>query len=138
MICSFTFLSIRLEHTEFNFCREGYLRTCSEEYTLNEDNILNKFVHLTNNAIQKHGENYGNHESGNQLSFKDLEEYAKKHNVPMDFQGQVLPRMKELVNISMQSVIYLVYSSSYTDFRSRRRSTLMTVSSALKCLGMTL
>lgn len=35
--------------------KEGYIRTSSEPFDL--DN-LNKFVHLTNDAIQKHCENY--------------------------------------------------------------------------------
>jgi len=73
---------------------------------LDEDHILDKFVHLTNNAIQRYGENYGNHENGNQLSFQDLEKYVEANNINMDFRGKVLPRMKELTSISMQSVIY--------------------------------
>ena len=80
------------------------MRTCSEEYTTDDHNIFNKFVHLTNNAIQRHGENYGNHESGNQLSFKDLEKYIKDKGLDMDFKGKIYPRMTELVSISMQSV----------------------------------
>ena len=53
--------------------REGYLRLSSELFTLSEDNIDNKFVHLTNNAIQKYSDNYGQIENGNQLSFPDFE-----------------------------------------------------------------
>lgn len=90
------------------FFKEGYLRTCSEEYKTDDRNIFNKFIHLTNNAIQRHGENYGNHESGNQLSFKDLEKYIKDHGLDMDFKGKIYPRMLELVTISMQSVYYLI------------------------------
>ena len=30
-------------------------------------------MHLTNNAVQKNSENYGKFESGNQLSFSQLE-----------------------------------------------------------------
>ena len=30
---------------------------------------MNPFVHLTNNAIQKHSPNYGQFEDGNQLPF---------------------------------------------------------------------
>jgi len=54
------------------YFREGYIRLSSEIYTLNEDNIDNKYVHLTNNAIQKDGKNYGKHESGNILSLQQL------------------------------------------------------------------
>ena len=37
--------------------QDGYLRTTSKEYSLK--NIENKLVHLTNDAIQKKGEEYG-------------------------------------------------------------------------------
>ena len=36
---------------------EGYIRTTSKEYNLK--NIENKFIHLTNDAVQKKGETYG-------------------------------------------------------------------------------
>lgn len=34
------------------FYEESYLRFCGDEYSL--DNIQNRFIHLTNNSIQKH------------------------------------------------------------------------------------
>ena len=42
--------------------REGYIRTSSEGYDLNDENL---YVHLTNNAVQKFSNNYGTHEFGN-------------------------------------------------------------------------
>lgn len=42
----------------------------SVEYTTDSSEIENYFVHLTNNAIQKFSEGYGQQEDGNQLSFK--------------------------------------------------------------------
>ena len=50
--------------------REGYLRTSSSEYKL--DDCDNQLIHLTNNAVQKNAAGYGRFEDGNQLSFKDL------------------------------------------------------------------
>lgn len=88
------------------FFKEGYLRTCSEEYKADDDNVLNKFVHLTNNAIQKHGDNYGMHENGNQLSFQNLEKYAEEHGLDLKFKENILPAMKEQIEISMESVIH--------------------------------
>lgn len=41
------------------FFKEGYVRTSSSTYSLNEDTFSNINIHLTNNAIQKHGEDYG-------------------------------------------------------------------------------
>lgn len=51
------------------FFKEGYLRTSSTEFVINEDDVDNAYVHLTNNAVQKFCKNYGQFEDGNQLSF---------------------------------------------------------------------
>lgn len=50
--------------------KEGYLRTSSHEFKLTDYN--DPYIHLTNNAIQKRGDHYGQHEQGNQLSFRDF------------------------------------------------------------------
>ena len=44
---------------------DGYLRTCSREYSLKNDK--NRMVHLTNDAVQKKGDDYGKFESGNKV-----------------------------------------------------------------------
>lgn len=56
-----------------HFFREGYIRTSSEIFDLNENGLENPFIHLTNNAIQKNSEKYGTFEKGNQLSFYHLD-----------------------------------------------------------------
>lgn len=54
--------------------REGYLRLSSEELDLdNADNPDSKFVHLTNNAVQKFNMNYCSEYDGNQMSFGEFE-----------------------------------------------------------------
>eukprot|EP00826_Nyctotherus_ovalis_P024513 TRINITY_DN1894_c0_g1_i4.p1 TRINITY_DN1894_c0_g1~~TRINITY_DN1894_c0_g1_i4.p1 ORF type:complete len:662 (-),score=152.89 TRINITY_DN1894_c0_g1_i4:443-2428(-) len=55
------------------FFREGYLRTSSELFTLEKDSIAQRNVHLTNNAVQKHCNGYGQFEDGNQLSFAQFQ-----------------------------------------------------------------
>ena len=52
------------------FYDEGYLRTSSREFSL--QNLSNKLIHLTNDAIQKKAEEYGKYESGNKLSYTDF------------------------------------------------------------------
>ncbi len=52
------------------FYHEGYLRTSCREFTMN--NLSNKFIHLTNDAIQKKAEDYGKYESANKLSTIDF------------------------------------------------------------------
>jgi hypothetical protein len=44
------------------FFREGYIRTSSEEFSL--DNNA-RHIHLTNNAVQKFAQKYGEFEDGN-------------------------------------------------------------------------
>ena len=52
---------------------EGYIRTSSEIFDINPKTKDDYYMHLTNNAVQKNSENYGKFESGNQLSFSQLE-----------------------------------------------------------------
>ncbi len=49
---------------------EGYIRTSCKEFTIN--NIENKLIHLTNDAVQKKSEEYGKYESANKVSFADF------------------------------------------------------------------
>lgn len=42
------------------FYEDGYIRTSSKEFNLK--NVNNKYVHLTNDAIQKKCEDYGKYE----------------------------------------------------------------------------
>jgi len=104
MKCNYISLSRNNEFSYLINYREGYLRLSSEEFSLEGDGVFNKFIHLTNNAVQKYSNCYGQHEKGNQLSFKDFEDYMKEHNLNGDFKGKILPRMKELVKYSMLSV----------------------------------
>jgi len=83
--------------------KEGYLRLSSEEFNLNDTQIEDKYVHLTNNAVQKYGKNYGKHESGNIISMNEIEKYLPKDNPKVTLDG-IKGRMKELIKISMESV----------------------------------
>ena len=47
--------------------QEGYIRTTSYEYNLGQ---LGGLVHLTNDAIQKYGKDYGKYEKGNKVSYQ--------------------------------------------------------------------
>lgn len=89
------------------FTREGYLRTSSTEFEVDLDNIDNRFVHLTNNAIQKFAKNYGQFEDGNQLNFKQFQDYIDMH-VPLkrkaSVKGELVPKMKAIIVKSLLSV----------------------------------
>ncbi len=54
------------------FNKEGFARFCNVKYTAADNtNMDNMFIHLTNVAIQKHGDDY-NSKHGNKWSFKHL------------------------------------------------------------------
>jgi tubulin polyglutamylase TTLL1 len=57
------------------FFEDGYLRTSSKEYSL--DNFSNKYIHLTNDAIQQYSEDYGKFENSNKLSYADFQKYLE-------------------------------------------------------------
>ena len=48
------------------------MRTSSDGYSLENKN---NYVHLTNNCLQKFGDNYGKHEDGNTLGFEAFQQY---------------------------------------------------------------
>jgi len=87
------------------FFKEGYLRTSCEDFSLESEDINKTFVHLTNNAVQKHSENYGQFEDGNQLSFEDfqkyIDEYYNEANINLD--TDLIPKMKESIIISFKA-----------------------------------
>ncbi|KRX10741.1 hypothetical protein PPERSA_12362 [Pseudocohnilembus persalinus] len=84
--------------------REGYIRTASHQYSVSDQSIANPYIHLTNNAIQKNCQDYGQHEQGNQLSFKQFDEYLKKNQAGGSLYEELFPRMKQIILLSFESV----------------------------------
>ena len=62
------------------------------------EDLDNKYIHLTNDAIQKYGDDYGKYEPGNKVSYTEFQRYldsnypAKKYN----FESTIIPRMRDL------------------------------------------
>lgn len=81
---------------EVFFYKHGYMRTSSSTYDTQDKN---NYTHLTNNCLQKHGNNYGAFEEGNTLSFQVLEDYLREqypdHNI--DINTHLIPRFKDLI-----------------------------------------
>ncbi|CDW81438.1 tubulin-tyrosine ligase family protein [Stylonychia lemnae] len=77
--------------------KEGYLRTSSSEFSIDPNNPDDQYVHLTNNAIQKYSENYGNFEDGNQMSYDQFQEYLDMSNYKLDVKNDLVHRMKQLI-----------------------------------------
>lgn len=55
--------------------QEGYIRTSSKEFSTK--NLQNKMVHLTNDAVQKNGDDYGKFEKGNKISFDEFSRFLE-------------------------------------------------------------
>lgn len=55
--------------------QEGYIRTSSKEFSTK--NLQNKMVHLTNDAVQKNGDDYGKFEKGNKISFDEFSKFLE-------------------------------------------------------------
>lgn len=82
--------------------KEGYLRTSSMIYKIDNINIDNKYMHLTNNAIQRYSDNYGSFEEGNQISFKNFNSYLhENYNESIE---KILEQTKKLINKSYLAI----------------------------------
>ena len=83
---------------------DGYLRTTSIEYNTKE--ISNNFIHLTNDAIQKHSDEYGKFEDGNKLSYKDFQRYLDFHcsDRRINFVTDILPEIKNIIKDTIKAV----------------------------------
>ena len=81
---------------------EGYIRTSSSSFNLSD--LDDDLTHLTNNAVQKHGQEYGKFEEGNQLSLPAFQEYLDEFYPGVNFTEQFMPEIKQQVVLSMLSV----------------------------------
>lgn len=77
------------------FYQEGYIRTSSKDY--NSKAIENKFIHLTNDAVQKKSDDYGKYENGNKMSYKDFQKYLDAKKINKNFLNEILPAIKKIV-----------------------------------------
>ncbi len=61
-------------------------------------------IHLTNDAVQKHAEDYGKYEAGNKLSYTDFQNYLDKNFADLNicFDRDLLPQMKVSASIVSQ------------------------------------
>ena len=59
-------------------------------------NIGNRYVHLTNDAVQKYSQDYGKFENGNKVSYEEFHNALLKDR-DIDFYATILPRIKQRV-----------------------------------------
>ncbi|EGR27473.1 tubulin-tyrosine ligase family protein, putative [Ichthyophthirius multifiliis] len=92
---------------EILFFREGYIRLSSSEFSLRENQIDNQFIHLTNNAIQKFSDNYGQYENGNMWTMNQLWSYLYQINnnfTEQYYKDKILSKIKIIIWITFCSV----------------------------------
>jgi hypothetical protein len=53
--------------------REGLIRFCSTKYSLNKENVTNKFAHLTNFSLNKHNPEYRNKNEELECGIQDVQ-----------------------------------------------------------------
>ena len=87
------------------FYEDGYVRTSCKEF--NHDDISDKFVHLTNDAIQVHADDYGKFESGNKMDFAGFSRVIQMQHPNLDFEmyRDIVPQIKKLVADTFRSVL---------------------------------
>jgi hypothetical protein len=86
-----------------------YVRLSSETMDLSDKEALtNKYMHLTNNAIQELGPKYGLHEKGNIISIPEMQNILKAEGAPLDFENTIWPQIVEYVKLSTMSCAHLI------------------------------
>lgn len=94
-----------LQNQKCYLFREGYIRTSSYTFSLNQEHIDQPFVHLTNNAVQQHDSNYGKLEEGNQLSFTQGQELLmSQKGIDVDFHKIYNNEILDIILMSLKSV----------------------------------
>jgi len=85
--------------------KHAYVRTSSETYNLDESNLDQVYVHLTNNAVQKYSKSYGKFEEANIVAVDTLmEELSTPTSSPQDLKSLVEKLMQDCIIESLQSV----------------------------------
>jgi hypothetical protein len=85
------------QNYEVYFFKEGYLRFSSHPYSTGNHN--NPFIHLTNNSVQKHCNEY-DEQSGNQISLSEMSKYINNDSTFIKIQTKI----RDIIWLSMCSV----------------------------------
>ena len=88
------------------FYQEGYLRTSSKEFSLSSN--WDKFVHLTNDAVQKQSDDYSKYEPANKLSYSDFQKYLDTQHPEkqVNFTEETLPSIKAVVTDTVKATFW--------------------------------
>jgi hypothetical protein len=79
---------------------DGYLRTSSKEFCLK--NLKDRYIHLTNDAVQKKSESYGRHEPGNKMSYPEFDTFLRDtHGV--SFYDTIEPKIRSIITDTIKA-----------------------------------
>lgn len=92
-------------------------------------------MHLTNNCLQKHGDNYGKHESGNTISFDDFSRFLVEKIDKIDKKcekmeiidenleknGEKIANFDKIIVCRIKDLIIDVYSASKDNINPNKR-----------------
>lgn len=77
--------------------RQGYMRTSSASY--DTSNLVDNYIHLTNNCLQQKGNAYGQHEPGNTLPLSELWGFLTKKfgSTEVQLETFIMQKIKDLI-----------------------------------------
>ena len=92
------------------FYKDGYLRTTSREYNLQNRDFQNKYIHLVNDAVQKHAEDYGKYEPGNKLSYQEFQKYLSLRypTLNINFERDIMSQVEKIVTDTIRATYHLL------------------------------
>lgn len=85
------------------FYERSYLRFGVEDFSI--DNLKNKFIHLTNNSIQKNSEHFENTEiDGSMWHSEEFGEFLDEENGRDVYEAEIKPKIKKIVLYTLECV----------------------------------
>ena len=88
-------------HYKAYLYRDCYFRTSAKKFTLKDLKSIG--VHLTNDAIQKNEEDYGQFENENKLSISEFQKYLDKCYPTKNFRRDFWPEIHRLILDSIKA-----------------------------------
>ena len=89
----------------------GFARFCNSKYTTDVDDIDNPFIHLTNVAIQKHGNDY-NSKHGGKWHVRNLRLFVE-HTYGLEASNKLFHGMDQLIVHSLKAVQNVIMNDKH-------------------------
>eukprot|EP01023_Acetabularia_acetabulum_P067937 TRINITY_DN949_c1_g1_i1.p1 TRINITY_DN949_c1_g1~~TRINITY_DN949_c1_g1_i1.p1 ORF type:complete len:400 (+),score=36.77 TRINITY_DN949_c1_g1_i1:171-1370(+) len=83
-----------------HFYKQSYVRTSGQEFDLSD--LSSRATHLTNDAVQKKSNGYGQFEDHNKMSLQQLQQALGSS---IDVEGNIVPQMKSIIRQVMGTTL---------------------------------